>query len=35
MRVLVVEHERRLAAEGFAVVTALDGTEGPPVADGG
>jgi hypothetical protein len=35
VRVLVVEDERRLAAEGFAVGTALDGTDGPPVADGG
>ena len=33
--VLVVKDERRLAAEGFAVGTALDGTDGLLVADGG
>jgi hypothetical protein len=35
VRVLVVQDERRLAAEGFAVGTALDGTDGLLVADGG
>ena len=35
MRVLVVEDEWRLAVEGFAVATALDGADGLLVADGG
>jgi hypothetical protein len=35
VRVLVVENEWRLAAEGFAVGTALDGTDGLLVVDGG
>ena len=35
MRVLVMEDERRLNAEGLAVGTALDGTDGLLVADGG
>ena len=35
VRVLVVKDERRLAAEGFAVGTALDGTDGLLVTDGG
>jgi hypothetical protein len=35
VRVLVVENEWRLAAEGFAVGTAPDGTHGLLAADGG
>lgn len=35
MRVRAVQDERRLAAEGFAVGTALDGTDRLLVADGG
>jgi hypothetical protein len=35
VRVLVVENEWRLAAEGFEVGTALDGTDGLLAADGG
>jgi hypothetical protein len=31
----VAQDERRLAAEGFAVGTVLDGTDGLLVADGG
>ena len=34
MQVLVVEDVRLLAAEGFAVGTAPDGTDGLLVADG-
>jgi hypothetical protein len=33
--VLVVQDELRLAAEGFTVGTALDGTDGLLMADGG